>query len=80
MAECSQSSFPFEAHFGRRVEARFDGSAMTTDGGALLLRAVDKKLRLLGTSAKDARHARLLRRLFCCGSDVSGLATPSSSC
>lgn len=47
MTECSQTSFLFEAHFSRRVEARFDGSAMTTDGGALLLRAVDQRIRLL---------------------------------
>lgn len=47
MTECNQTTFPFEAHFSRRVEARFDGSQMTTDGGALLLRGVDKKIRLL---------------------------------
>jgi Transposase DDE domain group 1 len=47
MTECSQSCLAFEAHFSRRVEARFDGSAMTSDGGALLLRAVDKKIGLL---------------------------------
>jgi len=47
MTECNQTTFPFEAHFSRRVEARFDGCQMTTDGGALLLRAVDRKIRLL---------------------------------
>jgi len=47
MTECNQTTFPFEAHFARRVEARFDGSQMTTDGGALLLRAVDQRIRLL---------------------------------
>jgi hypothetical protein len=47
MTECSQTTFPFEAHFSRRVEARFDASQMTSDGGALLLRAVDRKIRLL---------------------------------
>src|SRR5487761_806813 len=61
MTECSQTFFPFEAHFSRRVEARFDGSAMTTDGGALLLRAVDKKVRLLPRVAacfNDGREAQ----------------------
>ena len=38
MTECSQSQFPFEAHFSRQVVGRFDGSRLTTDGGALLLR------------------------------------------
>jgi hypothetical protein len=47
MTECNQTTFPFEAHFSRRVEACFEGSQMTTDGGALLLRAVDRKIRLL---------------------------------
>jgi hypothetical protein len=47
MTECNQTGFPFEAHFSRRVEACFDGADMTTDGGALLLRAVDKRIRLL---------------------------------
>jgi DDE family transposase len=66
MTECNQTTFPFEAHFSRRVEARFDGSAMTTDGGALLLRAVDRKIRLLkrvvacftdGRDAQRVEHA-----------------------
>ena len=47
MTECYQTTFPFEAHFSRRVEAHFDGSQMTTHGGALLLRAVEKKIQLL---------------------------------
>jgi DDE family transposase len=47
MTECNQAAFPFEAHFSRQVVARFDGARMTTDGGALLLRAVDGKIGLL---------------------------------
>jgi hypothetical protein len=38
MTECTQSSFQFQAHFSRQVVARFDGGAMTSDAGALLLR------------------------------------------
>ncbi|MFY9530337.1 MAG: transposase, partial [Candidatus Acidiferrales bacterium] len=38
---------PFEAHFSRQVVAQFDGAQMTTDGGALLLRAVDRRIGLL---------------------------------
>ncbi len=47
MTECSQSQFPFEAHFSRQVVGRFDGCQQTTDGGALLLREVDRKIGLL---------------------------------
>jgi hypothetical protein len=47
MTECSQSKFEFEAHFSRRVAAAFDGGAMTSDAGALLLRQTDRRLNLL---------------------------------
>src|SRR3989441_4245194 len=47
MTECSQSQFPFEAHFSRQVMGRFDGSQLTTDGGGLLLRQADRKIGLL---------------------------------
>src|SRR3989441_13321930 len=47
MTECSQSQFPFEAHFSRQVMGRFDGSQLTTDGGGLLLRQADRKICLL---------------------------------
>ena len=58
MTECNQTAFVFEAHFSRRVVAGFDGARMTTDGGALLLRAVDRKIGLLKrvqTCFRDAR-------------------------
>jgi hypothetical protein len=47
MTECTQSSFQFQAHFSRQVVARFDGGAMTSDAGALLLRQTDRRLNLL---------------------------------
>jgi hypothetical protein len=47
MTECTQSEFEFQAHFSRRVVAGFDGGAMTSDGGALLLRETDRQLNLL---------------------------------
>src|SRR5215813_11581482 len=58
MTECNQTAFAFEAHFSRQVVARFDGARTTTDGGALLLRAVDRKISLLKrvrTCFHDAR-------------------------
>jgi len=47
MTECNQSEFEFEAHFLRRVVAEFDGQRTSTEGGALLLRATDRKIGLL---------------------------------
>ena len=47
MTECTQSEFEFEAFFSRRVVAGFDGGAMTSDGGGLLLRETDRRLNLL---------------------------------
>jgi hypothetical protein len=48
MTECSQVSFSFAPHFSRRVEAGFTAGQVSTDGGALLLREVDRKINLLG--------------------------------
>ena len=47
MTECTQSSFDLQAHFSREVVARFDGGAMTSDAGAVLLRETDRRLNLL---------------------------------
>ena len=47
MTECTQSSFDLHAHFSRDVVARFDGGAMTSDAGAVLLRETDRRLNLL---------------------------------
>ena len=47
MTQCNQESFEFQAHFSRRVVARFDGGTMTSDAGALLLRETDRRLDLL---------------------------------
>ena len=47
MTECTQSEFEFQPHFSRRITAGFDGGAMTSDGGGLLLRDTDRRLNLL---------------------------------
>jgi hypothetical protein len=52
MTQCSQSGFDFAPHFSRQVVARFDGGAISSDGGALLLRATDRRLNLLGRLAQ----------------------------
>jgi len=48
MTQCTQSSFEFKAHYSREVVARFDGGAISSDGGSLLLRETDQRLNLLG--------------------------------
>jgi hypothetical protein len=47
MTECIQSSFGFEACGRREIVARFDGGTITSDGGAVLLRQTEKRLKLL---------------------------------
>jgi hypothetical protein len=59
MTECNQSTFEFAGHFSRQVVARFDGGAITTDSGGLLLREADRRLNLLPRLAEcflDARN------------------------
>ncbi len=56
--ECSADLFGFAPVEGRAVVASFDGGAMTSDAGALLLGATDKVLgltRRLGACFKDSR-------------------------
>ncbi len=48
MTECNQETFAFTAHFSRRVEAGFTAGQVSSDGGALLLREVERKINLLG--------------------------------
>ncbi len=43
----SQQEFDFGKHFKRRVTARFDGGRISSDGAAVLLGEVDRRLRLL---------------------------------
>jgi Transposase DDE domain group 1 len=47
MTECSETLFPFEAHFSRQVVAQFEGSWLSTKGGSLLLRQADRKIGLM---------------------------------
>jgi Transposase DDE domain group 1 len=63
MTECNQTEFPFEAHFSRQVVGRFDGSQLTTDGGALLLRQADRKIGLLKRVVSCFRDARQPERV-----------------
>jgi hypothetical protein len=58
--ECSPDLFGFARVEGRAVVAGFDGGAITTDAGGLLLGATDRAIRLVDRFAscfKDARSA-----------------------
>lgn len=47
MTNCTQTSIEFPALNRRRIEAQFCGGEITSDGGALLLREMDRQLGLL---------------------------------
>jgi DDE family transposase len=45
--ECTQRTFRFHHQSGREVVARFDGGCITSDGGGLLLREVERRTGIL---------------------------------
>src|SRR5258708_40194735 len=45
--ECSQFVFGFHPQKRREIRAQFDGGAITSDGGGLLLREVEKRVGIL---------------------------------
>lgn len=47
MTNCTQSAFDFPALKRRKVQAEFSGRDITSDGGVLLLRQIDRHLGLL---------------------------------
>jgi hypothetical protein len=52
MTECNQQLFPFANSVKRKVEADFSGGDISSDGGLLLFREVDRKINLLDRLAK----------------------------
>src|SRR4051795_4402882 len=61
--QCSADLFGFAPVEGRRVEAAFDGGALTSDAGALLLGAADRAINLVGRFAAcfaDGRRSDLI--------------------
>ena len=50
-AECSGEQLSFQAVGGRQIVARFDGGQLSSDGGGLLLREVDRRTSLLSEFA-----------------------------
>ncbi len=51
MTDCIQQTFGFASCRGRKVEADFGGGEISSDGGLLLLREVDRRLALTGRAA-----------------------------
>src|SRR4051794_5346478 len=47
MTECSQTELEFQGVFSREVIGRFDGGQITSDGGSLLLREVERRTGIL---------------------------------
>ena len=56
--ECTTDTLQFQAVGGRAVRARFDGGALTSDGGAVLLREVDRATGILRRFAGCFTDAR----------------------
>ncbi len=56
--ECNQQSFEFHPLNQRQVVGRFDGGAITTDGGGLLLREVEKRTGIIERFAGCFRDYR----------------------
>ena len=46
MTNCTQERFEFPSLKGRKIVSEFTGGDVTSDGGALLLRAIDQRLQL----------------------------------
>lgn len=62
--ECKQFSFEFQPLGRRKVTARFDAPAITSDGGGLLLRELDEKFGLIKQFARcfdDFRSPLLIK-------------------
>jgi hypothetical protein len=77
--QCSPDLFGFAPVESRRVEAAFDGGAITSDAGALLLGATDRAINLVGRFAacfQDERRAGLIEHTVATmvGQRVFGIA------
>lgn len=51
MTECNQQIFDFHCLGGRAVQSGFDGGRITSDGGALLLREIERRSNFIGQFA-----------------------------
>ena len=63
MTECSELRFTFATEGRREIVAEFNGGAISSDGGAVLLRETDRKLKLLERFSQcflDGRNPALI--------------------
>jgi len=63
MTNCTQKSFYFPSFSRRKIEAKFSGGDVTSDGGVLLLREIDRQLQLskqLSEVIPDPRNPELI--------------------
>jgi hypothetical protein len=58
VTECTQYSLGFQSLKRRKVEAEFSGGDITSDGGALLLREMDRRLGLLASVDRVLQDGR----------------------
>jgi hypothetical protein len=77
--ECNQDFFPFHPLNQREVRGNFDGGCITSDGGSLLLREVEKRTSIIGQFAacfRDFRKPELVEHTVAelVGQRVYGLA------
>jgi hypothetical protein len=70
VTECNQEFVEFPSCKRRKVEANFEGGAVTSDGGALLLRQADRRL---GLTAAVAAVLADDRRQASCSHDVCSM-------
>ena len=63
MTECIQEPFGFTEHFSRRVDASFSGGQVSSEGGSLLLREVDRKIGLIDRLANCFADTRSQDRI-----------------
>jgi hypothetical protein len=63
LTECRQDSFDFASLGSRKVTAAFDGGALTSNAGALLLREADRAIGLSRQVAACFRDGRRQDRI-----------------
>jgi len=65
--ECTQVGFEFHSLNHRQIRAQFDGGAISSDGGGLLLREVDKSTGIIRKFAACFTDYRDPERIRCMG-------------
>ena len=80
MTECSQLGFELPGFNGRKIEGNFEGGNVSSDGGLVVLRQVDRWLGLTQALAKrlpDQRDPDKIERIR--PSNPRSMASPDSA-